>query len=250
MEPNNNIEKQFRQKLNQREIKPSEAAWDRLDAMLTVAEKPKKNYNWLYIAASFLGFILIGTIFFSQTEEIIDAPKNDIVLEHPINVQKSNTQPSKQIQLEPSNTIKEEVASQNKKSVLENKKIESRKEKIQIIQNKTNQNQVAQNSIINQKTEQKDNQNQIAQAPKTNNEISSQNQKPTYVDVDELLASVEKTSKKETNIDKKSKVKVDSGNLLSQVDGELELSFREKVINTVNKNYKTVKVALSNRNKE
>ena len=63
----NNIENQFRDKLNSREIKPSENSWDRLDAMLTVAEKPKKNYRWMFFAASFLGFILIATIFFSQT---------------------------------------------------------------------------------------------------------------------------------------------------------------------------------------
>jgi hypothetical protein len=45
-------------------------------------------------------------------------------------------------------------------------------------------------------------------------------------------------------------VHVKQSNLLSQVDGELELSFREKVISKVNKNYQTVKVALANRNLE
>ena len=43
---------------------------------------------------------------------------------------------------------------------------------------------------------------------------------------------------------------VDAGNLLSQVDGELELSFREKVIGKINKNYQTIKVALANRNQQ
>ena len=44
MEPNK-FEKDFREKLNQREIEPSNNAWDRLDAMLSVAEekKPKKS---------------------------------------------------------------------------------------------------------------------------------------------------------------------------------------------------------------
>ena len=40
MEPNN-FEKDFREKLNQREIEPSNKAWDRLDAMLSVAEEKK-----------------------------------------------------------------------------------------------------------------------------------------------------------------------------------------------------------------
>ena len=45
-------------------------------------------------------------------------------------------------------------------------------------------------------------------------------------------------------------VKVNASNLLSEVDNELELSFREKVIRKIDKNYKTVKVALANRNQQ
>ena len=90
MEPNNNIDNQFREKLNNREIKPSENAWDRLDAMLTVADsnnsveekkKPKRGFGWMYIAASVLGFILIATVFLSQTDELVDVEKAPIVNE-------------------------------------------------------------------------------------------------------------------------------------------------------------------------
>jgi len=51
-------------------------------------------------------------------------------------------------------------------------------------------------------------------------------------------------------LNQKPVVHVNASNLLSQVDGELELSFREKIINKVSKKYQTVKVALSNRNLE
>ena len=70
--------------------------------------------------------------------------------------------------------------------------------------------------------------------------------KKVAVNVDDLLASVEKTSKKEAN----AKVKVNANSLLSQVDGELEQTFRQKVINRIGKNYQEVKVALANRNQE
>ena len=73
MEPNN-FEKDFREKLNERKIEPSKKAWDRLDAMLSVAEekKPEKKSKrkWLYIAASFIGFLLVGTIFFNQNKNV------------------------------------------------------------------------------------------------------------------------------------------------------------------------------------
>ena len=67
----NNLETQFKEKLNFREIKPTEMAWDRLDAMLTVAEdkKPIRSYGWIYIAASIVGFAFLGTFFFNQVDK-------------------------------------------------------------------------------------------------------------------------------------------------------------------------------------
>ena len=40
----NKLETQFKEQLDSREIKPSEMAWDKLDAMLTVAEKQKQRF--------------------------------------------------------------------------------------------------------------------------------------------------------------------------------------------------------------
>jgi hypothetical protein len=39
----NKLENQIKEKLNSREIQPSAQAWDRLDAMLSVAEEKKKQ---------------------------------------------------------------------------------------------------------------------------------------------------------------------------------------------------------------
>ena len=66
MEPNKNLENQFRDKLNARQIEPAAAAWDRLNAMLTVTEiKPtKKKTNWLLIAAGFVGLLFSGFVIY------------------------------------------------------------------------------------------------------------------------------------------------------------------------------------------
>ena len=79
MEPNN-IEKQFRDKLNSREIAPSEMAWDRLDAMLSIGEekKPKSRFGWIYIAASVAGFMLIATVFLTQTQDMVDVENSTV----------------------------------------------------------------------------------------------------------------------------------------------------------------------------
>ena len=65
---------------------------------------------------------------------------------------------------------------------------------------------------------------------------------------EQLLSGLDNVARQSVN--QKSDVKVDAKSLLSQVDGELEMTFREKVINKVSKNYKEVKVALANRNNE
>ncbi|WP_281323694.1 hypothetical protein [Flavobacterium sp. IMCC34518] len=227
------IENQFKKKLSSREIMPSSVSWDRLDAMLTIVEKPKRNFKWMYVAASLLGFLLIGSIYFNQNQDEVVFKKNDIVVTDSKTVPevKSISKPltsSKRINLKSSFSVPSEVI---KKLPKENENIVFENTDNQFEQKATNQEQ--QISIINQKTEQK-------------NVL----RKSKYVNVDELLASVDSFSKNENTEVFQSNVKVDSKELLSQVDGELELSFREKALKVVNKKIKMATVALSNRNSE
>ena len=80
MEPNK-LETQFKEQLNSREIKPSEMAWSKLDEMLTGAEKPRAKFPWLFAAASFVGFLLIGTVFFKGFETVKISTDTPVVLE-------------------------------------------------------------------------------------------------------------------------------------------------------------------------
>jgi len=238
MEPNNNMDNQFREKLNSREIKPSENAWDRLDAMLAVADssnkeqekqKPRRNFGWMHIAASFLGFVLIATIFLSQTEELVDVEKAPIVNETIVKPSGEETNATEIITPKAAQTIAE----------TENKP--GRNQKSTNHQSKFNQ------TVVNHQTEIVEN-----QQPATDNRqlaVETPQLKSNYADVDELLAAVKK-NKKDKLFQNGATVKVNSNDLLSQVDGELELSFRQKVIKSVSKNYQEVKVALSTRNQE
>ncbi|WP_426486302.1 hypothetical protein [Flavobacterium sp. 2] len=235
MEPNN-FEKDFREKLNKREIEPSNKAWDRLDAMLSVAEekKPKKSKKWLYIAASVVGFLLVGTFFFNQKENAVETPKNTVVAKEAAkdSVEKPilNDIDSSKIEIAVSEKPSEEILNK------EEKNSNQKTNKI----NKNESNQIAEYSIIIKKNQEKqsiNNQTIIAESPKKEN-------------VDQLLDSAEKTIVAENSAKPKAKIKVNANDLLNQVDGELEQSFREKVITKVNKNYQTVKVALANRNQQ
>ena len=220
MEPNK-FDNQFKEKLSSREIKPSDAAWDRLDAMLSVSEKPKRKFSWLYIAASVLAFLTVGTIFFSQKESVVLNPKDTIKTQNEITIKSNETTP-----ILNSSKKSAVVIQETKKSISKSNIIPSTNKQLK------NNNQIVAVSIINQKTEKKS----IAN--------------PTNALIVEKQLVIVENLKKENSSDQKSKIHVNPDNLLSQVDGELELSFREKVINKVNKNYQTLKVALDNRNNQ
>lgn len=222
----NKLENEFRKKLNQREITPGENSWDRLDAMLTVAEgeKPTRSYSWIYIAASIVGFAFLGTFFFNQVDKKTNIENNNVVIEN----SKKAEPMQKKISIVPSNSKSEStVVISEVKKVKRNSTDTNPIITNQVAQNSSSLIPIVDEKLTNQKTE------QLAFSNTSDNTV------------DEMLAAVKTTSKEGIS---KTRVKVNPNTLLTQVDGELELSFREKVINKVNKNYQTVKVALANRN--
>ena len=235
MEPNN-FEKDFREKLNNRTIEPSDKAWDRLDAMLSITEnkKSKKKNKWFYIAASFVGFLLVGTFFFNQKEQTIKVPQS-VVVEDDIKKDSVVKPVSNSV-----DSIKTVIASSEQTSVpnSNNKEINNKQKSNTTLKNESNQ--VAESSIIIKNNQEKQSVNNQSLAVETSKKET----------VDQLLQSAEKTIVADNSVKPKSKVKINANDLLHQVDGELELSFREKMITKVNKNYQTVKVALANRNQQ
>jgi hypothetical protein len=229
----NKLETQFKEKLNSREIKPTEMAWDRLNAMLSVAEpsdteqaiqKPKRKFTWLYIAASFMGFLLISTVFFNQKESTIDIKKPTVVIENTSPEENSKTE-VKSIKTEP--YFSKTFLKQKTKPLVQAQK--NTKHKVEDPTVKTQENV------------------EVEIQPNNRNEIIVAYKSATPENIDSLLASVEKNQKVGV---KNSSVKINSTDLLNQVDGELQVSFREKALNTITQKYKEAKEALANRNNQ
>ena len=223
MEPNK-LENQMSEKLNSREIQPSAQAWDRLDAMLSVAEKKKskKRTSWLYIAASIVGFVFVGLLFYNQentniktnNQTVVDTDKKSILL------QETN-------QLKPI----------SKPEVVVLAVTETKKELVKV-KNTNQKNQ----EFIKTALESKE---VIAEVvPQEIEEKSKIETNSTMV-----LASAETNKEQAKNVNK-SKLKIDASALLSQVDGEITLTFRQKVLKSINKNYDSAKQALASRNQE
>lgn len=247
MEPNK-LETQIKEKLNSREIQPTEMAWDRLDAMLSVSEEKKtKRFPFLTskfigIAASVLVFLSVGLYYINQENTDIEV-EDSVVVKEEIKTDTSN---------ENSNGVEEinsiPVQKEEQVASITNNQSQTINKKSSKSFNQNNQKTVV-NPIINKNKEIEYLGNgDVAQKDLPRIETKKQIvvSKSKYVNVDDLLASVENESKNT----KKPSVKVNANTLLSQVDGELEQSFRQKAINRISKNYQEVKVALANRNQE
>ena len=255
MEPNK-LEKQFRDKLNAREIQPSAQAWDRLDAMLSVAEekKTRKPFGFLFIAAGILVLVTLGLFFFNQNDTVINTP-NTVVVTETKNDTLQNPTEIRTAPIVESQKQNEAVASSDVQPTTHNNVTLSAVEGQQKSTNRQGvsiQNQSPKsNQIIKDKTIEYQVSSDVAlkELPKIMEQKEIVIRKEVKVKSDEsLLADLDHKVKESTN--KTATVKVDAKTLLSQVDGEVEYSFREKMLQKINKNYQEVKVALANRNNE
>lgn len=253
MEPNK-LEKQIREKLNAREIQPSSQAWDRLDAMLSVAEnkKPRRKF-WLYIAASIIGFVLVGLFLVNQEDEkvynndsnqIIVASDTDKVESSKVKAKSSDEKMSNQSTseslVETEKSIKKRtviVTNQNQETLAEFKKkktketIKTKEERIRefVKVPATHREAFAETKVVTKKAEE-------VKVVKSTSVFEVPN------DGKEAVANQEVTQK----IKRKSNLKIDPTALLDEIDEELELTFRQKVL----KNFQEVKTVVVSRNQE
>lgn len=240
MEPNK-LDLDIKQKLESRTIQPSAQAWNRLEAMLDTAEKTKnkRKYNWIYIAASFIGFLLVCTVFFNGfgTEKINkDFP---IVLEEKIDADKS-AEPEiisedvlpRRIQQK---TIKEyKVVVDNNNLKKQPKQLESKKEEVSII-NPSKGNDV--------------------QVISSENKIYTSTNSNRYVSAEKLLAEVSNTKLEFKATDglmerTRKGVSINPNSLLSNAENEMNQSFRTSALDKFNKSFNAIKTVLANRNYE
>ncbi len=229
MEPNK-FEQIAKEKLAKREVKPSDAAWDRLDAMLATQEQPnKKNNFWLYIAASL--FVIFGISYWfiqSNTNKMI-VPENKMV-----------SVPEVQ-----SDEVENNVQNENNSEVrmtIQNELRIAQKGNINYAQSKEIPKVAVEDVEITL----------VSSSVELSVVEKGEEYQYQYVTPEELLASVEgnysKEAVSEKTKNKKNALKVSADELLSSVEGEIQTEYRESTLDKISKNYNKVKSALASRN--
>ena len=247
MEPNK-LETQFKEQLNSREIKPSEMAWSKLDAMLTAADpsnseqakqKSKTKFPWLFMAASFVGFLLVGTVYFKSSETVKINKDTPVVLEQ--KTDRNNLEEPEIINevILPSQvqktTIKGyEVIADNTIQKKQPKELNTKEEEVAIITLAKKNNPIV-------------NPSENKNYPET---ISNR-----YVSAEKLLAEVSNAKFETKDADKTIEktrigVSVNPNSLLSNAESELNQSFKKSALDKFNKNFNAIKTVLVNRNYE
>lgn len=238
------LEKHIKERLEERKLTPSVQAWDKVSAKINIDEKPEQKRWYLYaIAASFIG-ILFVSIFFFKSEE----PKENTIQV----VEESNTK-KEQIQTKTDNTSFQNVEP-TKSTVVEidlnndaQEKLDDNNLAVLPVQTKVAEETVKEalqdsflkesNSVIAQKVNEV-----VAQVEfleNTNAEVSD-------AEIDSLLRTAQRQILSEQLFTESGSV--DAMALLSEVEIELDDSFRDQIFDALKDGYSKLRTAVADRN--
>jgi hypothetical protein len=239
----NNFENQVQQKLSNREIKPSANSWDRLDAMLSVEEKPKKKgFFWVNIAASFIVLASIGYYFYNQNEVLIPAKDDSIIVE----IEKKNEIKNKESEIIEI-TVDEVLVENDSKSDKPYKVISQKTSNTSLVNNQRLAEVNQGVSVVDQLSENAT----IVSYEIKNQEVKVKNK---YTSADKLLAELSNSSKDKSYVQfnkvGKSRISVSSVALLADAQKDIDKTFKATILKKLNKNYQELTIAIANRNYE
>ncbi len=259
MEPLN-FEDNIRQKLQDREITPSEKAWSTLANKLDAQEKKNKStFFWFSIAATLITILVVASLVFKH--ESINTNTSPIVVENPNNKTiKTNKKP-----LKTEIPVKEEVVSvkegisqtpsKTEKNVVSTKKIipqhKLKNQQTNTLATATNKEEELEADTKKQmlaiSNDKKENiiDEKVSDVVSQIEELKTKNNNVSMAEIDSLLKKAQREIQIQKIIQSK---KVDANQLLAEVEMDMYNSFKNKVFLALGEGFEFVKDAVANRN--
>jgi len=247
----NKFEKHIKEQLNHREIKPSSEAWQKISHQLKESKKPKKNWHkWIGIAASFIGLLLVATIYNNSKEP--SSKEENIIF----NSQKNNSeQHESKSNLTIEKSKEKAVVDTERKKIKKVEKLNAIKNTSQeITRSRSKQNKIAEIDAIELKSKTKKIENnkaqliqiKIAEVMAKVDVLQQNNELLTDIEVDSLITQAQKellfnkifTPNKSVN----------AMALLNEVEDELDQSLRIKLFELLKKGIVEARSAVADRN--
>lgn len=238
------FEKQFEKQLKDRKIKPSEDSWERLSEKLERKEGKSVSIFWRGIAASVIGGILILSLVFKdkiieETPEIVKTPSEEVKKEE----EKLFPSGHEKIALE--EEIKEREDERPQVQKRDSGSFNKAPAFAEIKEEEVLKTEEGEPPFFSEKVH---NDSPLVRLEKNIAEISPEVQlEVTDVEIDFLLANAAGEIEREKKLNNlQSGIK--PGDLLEEVEMELEESFREKVLEILKEGINKTRTAVVNRN--
>ena len=251
----------IREQLQEREIQPSDTAWEKLNTQLNQSSKKNKRTPWFAIAASVIGLVIVASLVFkNQINTIPDATKivdansniikeevkkesifkteeNELVVvtettneEENISETAVNSENLDVISANKTHSKKSELALNNSEEMVLEDPVQKSAIMVEIKMN-TSETNFIKLKVAEVVAE-------VAAIKKSNKEISE----------DEINALLEKAQHEIQSQRIIANNKVDATALLNSVEEELETNFRDKVFDALGEQYEKVRTAVADRN--
>lgn len=241
----NKFEKHIKEQLEEREILPSSKAWEQLSEKMDAVtpQSNKKGYLWYAVAASVIGLIMLSVVFFTTESTILETETIVVEEQKEVIEETNNFQDVEILETE------DEVVSINKIPQEKAKKIEVetyievyKKEAFeeQLIAVESNPKETFTDDsekIINTKVLEV-----IAQI----NILEQNEQSLSDAEVDSLLRKAQDELIRDQIFDQNGSV--DAMALLTEVEGELDQTFRDQIFESLKTGFLKVRTAVADRN--
>lgn len=238
------LEKHIKERLEERKMTPSPKSWDKIADQVAVDKKSKQKGWYVYaIAASFIGILLVSILFFRSEQ-----PKTSTIQVVEENKSKDTENYHKKDDVDFQNVVPERlvVTEIDTKKNIQNKseaiKETALPEQIRVVEG-TEKQPLRDNflkepdNLIRQKV------NEVMAQVEF---LETQNSGVTDAEVDSLLRTAQRQILSEQMFAKEGPV--DAMALLTEVEGELDGSFRDQIFDALKDGYFELRTAVANRN--
>lgn len=244
------LEKHIKEKLEARKLSPSKDAWAKVASSLGETDKKKaRGTYWYAVAASIIGLLIITAVYFNKQDE----KEPNIQIVNTTNTTREDSVSNKEQITIVDNTSAETQKLVEKVNTIDADKVPFFKEEskqeykdIAAIKRAAKVKEAVQDSFVKASQEDLVIQEKITEVLATVIDLESMSEQITDAEVDSLLRLAQQDILKEKVF--KNTGKVDAMALLTEVEDELDQSFRDKIFIKLKEGLFKARTAVADRN--
>lgn len=248
----NKFEKHIKKQLEEREIAPSTDAWERLSVRLdaTAPQSNKRNVLWYGIAASFIGILMVSVVYFSSGGP--DNTADSQIVETNEEVIETKAIPTGTVAKDIEEVIVEKDQINKLRTTNDGTRVENRIPELNDHLTSVDESAAVIDTIIDKAGRSKDFGEEVIytkllEIVATVDSLEQNNTALTNAEVDRLLRNAQEQLLRDKLFEQNGSV--DAMALLTEVENEMDQSFRDQIFESLKAGFLKVRTAVADRNK-